>query len=65
MNYTKGVWERHNAPNGEHIWVGDEHIADFDGENCNADAKLCVASPDMYEALKAWDNEVGHKRIIL
>jgi len=22
-------WERHNAPNGEHIWCGDEHIADI------------------------------------
>jgi len=22
-------WERHNAPNGEHIWCGDKHIADI------------------------------------
>lgn len=29
MEYTKGEWERHNAPNGEHIWCGDKHIADI------------------------------------
>jgi len=22
-------WERHNTPNGEHIWCGDEHVADI------------------------------------
>ena len=53
MNYTKGEWKRHNTPNGEHIWGGDEHIADFDGENANANAKLCAAAPDMYQALNA------------
>lgn len=26
MNYK---WERHNAPNGEHIWQGARHIADI------------------------------------
>ena len=51
MDYTRGKWERYNAPNGEHLWCGDKHIADFDGENANADAKLCVVAPLLYEAL--------------
>lgn len=30
MGHTKvEQWERHNAENGEHIWCGDEHIADI------------------------------------
>lgn len=53
MNYTKGKWERHNAANGEHIWCGDEHIADLDGDNANANAKLVVSAPDLYEVCKA------------
>ena len=32
-NKTQQQWERHNAPNGEHIWQGDTHIADITGES--------------------------------
>lgn len=52
MEYTKGNWERYNAPNGEHIWCGSEHIADFDGKNASENARLCVSAPKLYEALK-------------
>ena len=55
-NYTK-EWRRFNRLYGtevtEHIWCGDEHIADFDGKDATANAKLCVAAPKLYEALKA------------
>lgn len=35
-------WERHNAPNGEHIWVGDTHIADIvtDTDNPGCDTNV-------------------------
>lgn len=35
-------WERHNAPNGEHIWAGDRHIADIvtDTDNPGCDANV-------------------------
>ena len=35
-------WERHNAPNGEHIWQGDRHIADIvtDVDNPGWDAEV-------------------------
>ncbi len=60
MEYTKGNWERHNRLYGnevtEHIWCGEKHIADFDGDNATANAKLCVAAPDLYEALKLYEN---------
>lgn len=29
MSAKTELWERHNAPNGEHIWCGNKHIADI------------------------------------
>ena len=56
MEHTKGNWERHNRLYGtmvtEHIWCGDKHIADFDGENATANAKLCVVAPALYDDLQ-------------
>ncbi len=44
---TEGKWERHNRLYGdevtEHIWCGDEHIADLDGKNASANANLIVS----------------------
>jgi len=56
MNYTKGKWERHSAPNGYHIWCGNKHIADVgdkEDKEQSGNAYLISAAPDMYEALKA------------
>ena len=33
MGKNDNQWERHNAPNGEHVWQGDKHMADITGNN--------------------------------
>ena len=47
MTHTPGPWERHTAPNGTHIWRGDQHIADVDDHE---DGHLIAAAPDGYAA---------------
>ena len=39
-----GEWEAWTAPNGGHIWCGETHIADTDGEDALANTHLIVAA---------------------
>lgn len=61
--HTKGEWVKYNRLYGtevtEHIWCGDKHIADLDGEDATANAHLIAAAPDMYEALKEALMDIG------
>jgi hypothetical protein len=43
-------WQRHNAPNGEHIWEGDKHIADITGES---EEKIAEVAKFLVEAHNA------------
>ena len=56
MEYTKGEWVKYNRLYGtevtEHIWCGDKHIADLDGEDATANAHLIASAPMLYEACK-------------
>ena len=49
--YTKGEWQKWSSPSGGHIWCGDKHIADTDGEDAIANAHLIASAPDCYEGL--------------
>ncbi|KKM96750.1 hypothetical protein LCGC14_1174870 [marine sediment metagenome] len=49
MAHTLAPWERHTAPNGTHIWKGNQHIADVDSHD---DGHLIVTAPDLYSELK-------------